>query len=215
MSEISGLEEKHVKAHFHFVCVDPSKLTRELALDTINGTFEIAGARNAEQDLFTQFVAFVEDDGTAPDSGKPLYKGAFPLQGEQHRFKLEVSEGILKEKIASEAQHFRNPGHESTVAPQHLTSKTLVMIVGSRGFLAEFADINFERQGVLRKKLVLLLKDIAKLVERKSTKRFSHIFVPVAEKEYYPGNFDALLAEVRKTRRSTAELFQFLDEKAN
>lgn len=207
----TGLDPKKVQAIFYFVCADPNKLTSEAAHEAMLATFEVAGV-STHQELYDNYVAFVEDNGKSPDAGKGLLPLKYSLPGISFRFNIMKADGVLQEKHRHEAAHLRKPGHVSTVAPKFLTAKTLVMIIGSRPFLATHACLYLERHGVLRDVLIPLLVSIAGLAERKGGKKNTYIQATICEEAFYPGNFDAMLEDVRKSRMSTRELIDTLGQ---
>lgn len=212
MSHISALDESKVHARFHFVLVKPETLTCAYAHQNIMEVFEVSGADNPDQEIYTKYVAVIEDDGTPNDTGLTLPNWKYPLPGRHERAHAQPFK-VLKEKLWHESEHLRTPGHVSTVAPSELKEKTLVIVIGSHSFLMEVADLSLERHGLLRNRLILLLKALAMLTPRKTKIHNSYIYCPVFEKEFYPGNFDSLLAEIRRIKKmTTAEMLASLPE---
>jgi hypothetical protein len=193
------LSNKEAQATFHLVHEPSSRLTREHLQQLIEKIFLVAGAKTPGQDFFTQFVVLAEDDGTADDSGKLLRETGFGLRGEIHRTSFEPLDKTLKQKYDDEAKHRRYAGHESTVAPEFLTQKTLAIVIGGRKFLARCMELYLERYGLLREELIPMLVDIAGMKSYKAGgDAISHIVCPVYSEKFYAGNFNAHLAEVRK-----------------
>lgn len=200
-----------MQANFYFVCADPAKLSRELALESIQATFDVAGVGNEGQELYDKYVAFVEDDGTPKDTGSQFGALSFALPGESFRFNTAAAEAVLQEKFAHESPAFRKAGNVSTKAPAFLTEKTLAIIIGSRRFLSTNAYLYFERYGLLRDQVIPLIIEIGALRERKTRQGETYVYCPVHEESFYPGNFDALLQQVRGTKRmSTQDLMAHL-----
>lgn len=214
MSHVSGLTNKMVQAEFHLVCVDSTKLTRHMAHQCIVDVFELSGARNPDQQLYDKYSAFVQDDGDVADTGLPLQTWEYGLPGLHDRVPMSTAQAVTSVKYDHEAHHLRFEGHVSTKAPEFLTSKTLAIVIGNRSFLAANICLYMERFGLLRDELIPMLLCTNGMVERKSRTGESYIRCPVYEETFYPGNFDALLAEVRKAKRmNTKELTKFLDER--
>jgi len=192
------LNNKEAQATFHLLCEPPSRLTCERALELIDEAFVVAGARIPHQILLTNYAAIVEDDGSAPDSKRPLPRSNFGLPGEHYRTTKQAVQAKLDEKYADEAAHKRYPGHQSKHAPDFLTKKTLAIVIGSRGFLAKNVVLYMERYGLVRDELIPMLESISDMEYLKSSKGISHIKCPVYEEAFYPGNFNALLEEMRR-----------------
>lgn len=194
MANIEAKPKKIVLPKFTFVCEAPNTLTIERAHETIQGV--LAVDENAQH--CTKFAAFVEDDGSPPDSGKPLKKWEYKLPGVLRRFSIEKPQAVLKTKRFDALEHLRFKGHQSTHAKEYLTTDTLVMVIGSPEYLARNAILYFEDEGPLYAELVELMYMMIGLSERKkrapATTTYFHY--QVKNKKFYGGNFDALLAAV-------------------
>jgi hypothetical protein len=205
----TGVKAENVQAHFWFLCVNPRKLNCEYGLQCVADIFDASGASSPAQELYTQYSAFIQDDGQPADTGKLLPSVKYTLPGELHRVPTHLVDGVLEEKYEHEKAKHRIPGHKSTVAPAFLNRKTLAMVIGSREYLALNAELYMERYGVLRSELLRMLRTICALQER-TGKDLDGTYLPwnVESKKFYPGNFDALLDAIRraKTKRMVAAL---------
>ena len=197
----TGVKTSNVQAQFWFLCVNPQKLTCAYAHQCIADIFDVSGATSPDQELYTQYSAFIQDDGRSSDAGALLPTVRYPLPGEGERVPTLLVDGVLQEKYEHEKEKYRTPGHKSTVAPAFLNRKTLAMVIGSREYLALNAELYMERYGILRSELLSMLRAICALQER-TGKDLDGTYLSwnVQSKKFYPGNFDALLDAVRRAK---------------
>jgi len=209
----TGVEKSRVLAQFHFIYANPKELTRARSIELIHKGFEVAGV-HGDRDLYDYdtYVAFIEDNGSSPDTGEKLPHVEFALPGSHFRTKIQVARETLADKHAHEAQHYRNPDHTSTRAPEFLTARTLVLIIGGREFLGYNAYVYLERNGFLRETLIELILSFSGIGEDKTSKAKNYIHCTIDDPSFYSGNFDEFLQRVRRTRMSSAELMERLEE---
>jgi hypothetical protein len=180
-----------VKAKFAFIAVEPTKLTEKHLYAILRNSMLWERERINEGEI-TEFVAFVE-------SGKsPL---ALPLRHSTNEFAVdgtlaftttEVVEDTIREKLFHQSSAFRQLGKKSTHPPQWLLTTTLVLIIGDTRFLMSNADLYLEREGLLRMELIEILKELATLKPRMTSKENDYYSVDVAHRGFYRGYVEEL-----------------------
>lgn len=192
------------RAVFHFICRDPADLTGAKAARLVARVLELECY--GEKTHYQDFCAVVEGDPR-----KPFPKFNYILDGEAGWARVQDTDEVLRQKLADEAAHHREPGHVSYKPPVRLTRETCALIIGSRPFLFENARLYLEERGDLREKLLNLAQVICGLKSVGEDPRVDdYVQVNLWEKGFYPGNFDALAERVFRDRLSQAQMLERL-----
>lgn len=186
-----------LRAAFFFVCEDPAVLTVGRTYQIIKTVLDLVG----DPERFARYVAFVED---GPHSGTrriPEGEGLCRLPGQAEFVKPGTVVGVLNDKHLHEKPEYRKRGVPSYRPPPFLSNDVCVLAIGSRGFLADNADLYLERRGPLLSILVNAIKAICRLEGASQTSALekSYYELDIVEGQFYEGNFDELARLVGMT----------------
>jgi hypothetical protein len=195
------------KAVLHFLYQDPSRLTVASVVALVERMLKVA-QRDAGVH-YRDFRAIVEY-GTDTEVIPPFPEREYLLPGRVGWARLKQSDAVLRQKLADErSAHKRVRGHVSRKPEAHLTSETCALIIGSRRFLFKNARLLLEETGVLREKAFDLGEVICGLVSAAEDLRAdNYVQANLWEREFYPGNFDALAELVFKSVLTGDEMLE-------
>lgn len=195
MPQESGLVDKEVGVTFLFVAVSPTKLTLQTIRNITQYCFNQEGVPRNE--LYTDYIALAEDDGTASDSGK-LFAWDYNFPGRTVR----INNDAVMQVTAERREHELNakPGQPSTRPKRKfLTNKTLVCVMGSPGFLGRNLRFYLEEESLSREAVFQAMQEFLELKSHPWKKNMTgNRFVRVRPAEikdykFYADYFNALL----------------------
>ncbi len=180
-----------VEAKFAFVAVNPKQFTDRHLYNILRNVIAWETERIKEGEI-TELLAFVENAGYPRAPKARAVTNEFAIDGRVAVVTARAVQEKIQEKLFHASDAFRRSGQKSTHPPRFLTSRTLVVVVGSTRFLMDNADLYLEREGVLRSALVDLLKEIATLTPGVSSRCENYYSVDVAHKSFYRGYVEEL-----------------------
>jgi hypothetical protein len=195
MAQTSGLVDGDVKVTFLFVEVSPKLLTLQTIREITKYAFNQEGIPH--NDVYTDYIMLAEDDGTAPDSGKSFtWNYEFPGRT------VRVHKDAIMDVTAQRRDHELNakPGQVSTRPKRKfLTSKTLVIVAGSAGYLGRNVRFYLEEEALSREAVFQAMQDFLDFKSNSWKKDMTkNRFVRVRPSEikdykFYADYFNALL----------------------
>jgi hypothetical protein len=191
------------RATLYFLCKDTKFLSGPAATPLIDQVISVAVS---DTHRYKSFCAFVEDSGKT-GAARLFSHRTFALPGYAFWATRAQVDEVLREKLRHEAPHKRVPGAKSIRPEAILTRETYGIFIGSRAFLFEAARLCLEETGALREKLLDLAQVICGLSPAYGRIRNEdYVQVNLWEKQFYPGNFDALVESISRTRLSTRQV---------
>jgi hypothetical protein len=195
MDQTSGLLDSDVKVTFLFAEVSPKLLTLETIREITKYAFNQEGVPH--NDIYADYITLAEDDGTAPDSGKPFtWDYQFPGRT------LRIHKDAIMHVTGKRREHELNakPGQVSTRPKRKfLTSKSLVIVAGSPGYLARNVRFYLEEEALSREAVFQAMQEFLELKPYPWKKDMTkNRFVRVRPSEikgykFYADYFNALL----------------------
>lgn len=177
-----------------FVPVEHGKLTRNLEEIILQRCLKIK--RTAiEEKTITSFTVFAEAGGQG--ISYVVYKTTdFGIPGSLIPFTIKQLRDTNAEKILHMNPEWRAQGNVSTHAPEFLKQPMIIIVIGSKRFIAEFIDLYLEREGLLRTYTIEFLKILFDLVyfgPKSEITRDNFLHLMVESKAWYEGNINALV----------------------
>lgn len=159
MPQESRLVDEEVRVTFLFIEVSPSKLTLEAIREITRYCFNQEGVPHS--DLYTDYIALAEDDGTAQDAGK-LFTWDYHFPGRTLRIHMDAVMHVTGKRRDSELN--TKPGQESSRPKRKfLKSKSLVCVMGSPGFLGRNVRFYLEEEGLSREAVFQAMQEFLDL----------------------------------------------------
>ncbi len=198
MAQESGLVDSDVKVTFLFVEVSPKLLTLNVIHDITRHAFNHEGVPN--NDIYSDYIVLAEDDGTAQDSGKP-FTWSYGLRGRTLRINKDAIMNVTAQRRESELN--AKPGQPSSRPKRKfLTSKTLVIVMGSAGYLGRNVRFYLEEEALSRQAVFDAMQEFLELKaypwKKDMTKNRLARVRPseIAGYKFYADYFNALLDNV-------------------